>query len=110
MDITVRLGEWDFNVTTEVPGPRDYSVFNLYIHSSFNSKTLENDIAMLKLNRPADISLSNICLACRPGQIDYYGMNCQAGGWGKLGQSTGNGLNEKQYFSWTTVSEQQINQ
>ncbi|GAU92923.1 hypothetical protein RvY_04938 [Ramazzottius varieornatus] len=87
MDITVRLGEWDFNVTTEIPGPRDYSVFNLYIHSSFNPKTLENDVAMLKLNRPADISLSNICLVCRPGQIDYYGMNCQASGWGKLGQN-----------------------
>ena len=87
MDVIVRLGEWDFNSTAEVPGSKDHYVYQTFIHSSFNPNTLEHDLALLLLSQPAETDMSNICIICRPGQGDLTGRVCQAGGWGKLGQS-----------------------
>ena len=55
-----------------------------FIHS-YSPRTLDNDIALLKLNRPAPFD-SNVGVACLP-EHDFevpVGSECMITGWGKI--------------------------
>lgn len=62
-DILVRLGEYDFNQTGET-GDETFSVAAMKLHENYDSVRNENDIAVIRLDRPATFSKSiwPICL------------------------------------------------
>ena len=59
----MKLGEYDFSQTGET-GDETFSVTAMKLHENYNSVTYENDIAIIRLNRPATFSKSiwPICL------------------------------------------------
>lgn len=65
-EVTVRLGEFHFRWPSL--SRRDHTIDNFYIHDKFNSKTFDNDIAIIKLNERADVrdTLGNIWPICLP--------------------------------------------
>ena len=62
-DILIKLGEYDFNQNGET-GDETFSVAAMKLHENYNDVTYENDIAIMRLNRPATFSDSiwPICL------------------------------------------------
>ena len=71
--ITIRLGEYDFNSVSN--SEMDFEVAAIYVPEPFNSKTLKNDIAVVKL---ADKVVFNddiqpICLP--PSNVVYNGQS-----------------------------------
>ncbi len=61
--IKVKLGEYDFNVQGE-SGDRLFGLQWWKMHENYDSKTFENDIAILRLNNPVQesTSIKPICL------------------------------------------------
>uniref|UniRef100_A0A3B1KEU3 Chymotrypsinogen B, tandem duplicate 3 n=1 Tax=Astyanax mexicanus TaxID=7994 RepID=A0A3B1KEU3_ASTMX len=59
--------------------------FSVFTHPNWNPKTIENDIALVKLASPASIesTVSPVCLA---GSNDVFapGLKCVTSGWGLL--------------------------
>ena len=62
-DIMIKLGEYDFNEDGET-GDETFSVAAMKLHENYNEQTYENDIAIMRLDRPATFSKSiwPICL------------------------------------------------
>ncbi|KAL3886432.1 hypothetical protein ACJMK2_026424 [Sinanodonta woodiana] len=53
------------------------------VHGSYDSQTNENDIAMMKLDRPVDLSGMHIRPACLPSEsADFTNRVCTVTGWG----------------------------
>lgn len=52
----VRLGEWDLNTNDEPFKPQEFAVSEIIIHPNFNPRTYQNDIAILRLANPVDLS------------------------------------------------------
>ena len=80
-DIIVRVGEYDAINTNELPY-QDIQVRDVIMHSEYHSGTLANDIAVLILKHPAEIS-SYVHPVCLPPFHDYASLNCVVTGWGK---------------------------
>lgn len=61
--IWVRVGEYDFRRTDDTPH-RDIRIADFRLHSNFNSRTFENDIALLILEQPVTFNnyVRKICL------------------------------------------------
>ncbi|KAK7057018.1 CLIP domain-containing serine protease, partial [Halocaridina rubra] len=81
--IWVRLGEYDFNRRDDSPHvERRIAAFNL--HPNFNSRTFENDIAVLILESPVQYNdfIRPICLP-PPGE-SFAGRPGTVIGWGAL--------------------------
>ena len=59
----IKLGEYDFNEAGET-GDATFSVAAMKLHENYNEVTYENDIAIMRLDRPATFSNSiwPICL------------------------------------------------
>ena len=59
----IKLGEYDFNDAGET-GDKTFSVAAMKLHENYNEVTYENDIAIMRLDRPATFSNSiwPICL------------------------------------------------
>lgn len=59
-----------------------------YIHHNHNSQTLDNDIALLKLNGQAELR-EGVCLVCLParGVSHTAGKRCTVTGYGYMGES-----------------------
>ena len=67
-------------------GPEeDFKVVAEFVHDHFDSDTIDNDIALLKLAKPAAEG-ENIGYACVPETEDRIPVNtlCYAVGWGKM--------------------------
>ena len=62
-EIRVKLGEYDFEQSGET-GDATFHVANMKMHENYNDVTYDNDIAIIKLDRPATFSKSiwPICL------------------------------------------------
>ncbi|XP_071450718.1 uncharacterized protein [Hetaerina americana] len=84
-DLRVRLGEWDVNHDVEFYPHEETDVTRLTVHPEFYAGTLYNDLAILRLQRPADFARSpHISPACMPDRYrDYSGARCWTTGWGK---------------------------
>ncbi len=57
------MGEYDFDERGETPD-KTYGVHSIRMHSGYDTKTFENDIAVIRTDRPVDINRSvyPICL------------------------------------------------
>jgi secreted trypsin-like serine protease len=68
--------------------PVRFTIKSVIIHDQYNSKTHENDIALLELTHRVNLSDSNIGFICLPpNNISTYpnaSMNATAIGWGTL--------------------------
>ncbi|KAM0730709.1 Proclotting enzyme [Formica fusca] len=80
-DITVRLGEYDFTKSEETRA-LDFIVSEIRIHRDFKLNTYENDIAIIKINRPTAFNsyIWPICLP--PVQQSFENKNAIVTGWG----------------------------
>lgn len=63
-------------------------VITTYIHHNHNSQSLDNDIALLKLQSPVVLN-KNICLICLParGVTQQAGKQCTVTGYGYKGEA-----------------------
>ncbi|KAK7073778.1 hypothetical protein SK128_024245 [Halocaridina rubra] len=86
--LAVRLGEWNFRLPTEPIPHQDIRVQRIAIHSNYVANRLEYDVALLFLERPAEIGLT-VGLICLPTPFeDFDGDKCISTGWGKANFET----------------------
>ena len=66
----MKLGEYDFNQAGET-GDETFGVAEMRLHAGYNDQTYENDIAIIRLDRPATFS-DSIWPICLPdGSRDF---------------------------------------
>ncbi|KAJ0178346.1 hypothetical protein K1T71_006169 [Dendrolimus kikuchii] len=84
-ELRVRLGEWDVNRDVEFYPYIERDVLSVHVHPLYYAGTLDNDLAILKLDRPVDwTKYPHISPACLPDKYtDYAGQRCWTTGWGK---------------------------
>uniref|UniRef100_A0A182J033 Phenoloxidase-activating factor 2 n=1 Tax=Anopheles atroparvus TaxID=41427 RepID=A0A182J033_ANOAO len=84
-DLRVRLGEWDVNHDVEFYPYIERDVISVQVHPEYYAGTLDNDLAILKMDRPVDLtSAPHIAPACLPDKhTDFSGQRCWTTGWGK---------------------------
>ncbi|KAF7496138.1 Transmembrane protease serine 2 [Sarcoptes scabiei] len=82
--VFVRTGEYDLAKNDRLG--RTHKVAAVYVHHNHNSQTMDNDIALLKLQSPAELN-ENTCLICLPTSRnqDYrknFDKHCIVTGYG----------------------------
>jgi len=78
-DICVRLGEYDFNIKNETKFV-DHRVTDIRMHPDYDETTHVNDIAIMKLKKPAKYS-SIIRPICLPEKnMEVYNKNAVVAG------------------------------
>lgn len=84
-DLRIRLGEWDVNHDVEFFPYVERDVISVHVHPEYYAGTLDNDIAIIKINQPVDLSANpHINPACMPDKYsDYSRQRCWTTGWGK---------------------------
>uniref|UniRef100_A0A182T3C9 Peptidase S1 domain-containing protein n=1 Tax=Anopheles maculatus TaxID=74869 RepID=A0A182T3C9_9DIPT len=81
--LKVRLGEWDAASTSEPLPVQEYNVARYFVHPSFNSANLRNDVAILRLSGTVSLGTTpTIATACLP-VTSFVGSRCWVSGWGK---------------------------
>ncbi|XP_066995254.2 venom protease [Anabrus simplex] len=82
-DITVRLGEYDLQTQDETRS-KDFRVMEFRVHESYERTTYENDIAIIKLQRPTVFNsyIWPICLP--PAGRNFTNETAIVTGWGTL--------------------------
>ncbi|CAB3260982.1 unnamed protein product [Arctia plantaginis] len=92
--LRIRAGEWDTNTEREIYKHEERQVKEIFIHYNFNKKNLKYDIALLRLERPLELT-EHINVICMPEQDEVFDnhKNCIANGWGK------NEFGAKGYFA-----------
>ncbi|CAG9087960.1 unnamed protein product [Plutella xylostella] len=85
IDLRVRLGEWDVNHDVEFFPYIERDVLSVHVHPQYYAGTLDNDLAILKLQSPVEwTKYPHISPACLPDKYtDYAGQRCWTTGWGK---------------------------
>uniref|UniRef100_A0A182NJ07 Peptidase S1 domain-containing protein n=1 Tax=Anopheles dirus TaxID=7168 RepID=A0A182NJ07_9DIPT len=78
--ITVRAGD----IALAPVGARRQTrrVSHIFVHPQFNIRTLEHDVAVLRLDQPFVLPSNTINLANRTRRIVPNGVTCQFAGWG----------------------------
>lgn len=104
--IRVRVGEHSFYVDE---GTEDsVIVSNIIVHPSYVHSANKNDIAMIKLSKPVDLTSKYLSTACLPDISDmdefYKTSECYTTGWGKT-QGTSGDSNILQEVQSTLVSQ-----
>ncbi|XP_054162299.1 protein masquerade-like [Oppia nitens] len=81
--IYVRVGDHDLTSQVGSRGAQTQKVSTTYIHHNHNGQTLDNDIALLKLESPVEFN-ENVCLVCLParGSKRKPGKRCTVTGYG----------------------------
>ncbi|XP_047471300.1 venom protease-like [Penaeus chinensis] len=81
--IWVRVGEYDFSQNGDTPHI-DVQIADFRLHSNFNSRTFENDIALLILGQPVTFNkhVRKICLP--PAGESFINRRATVTGWGAL--------------------------
>nr|XP_026486845.1 uncharacterized protein LOC113393937 isoform X2 [Vanessa tameamea] len=84
-ELRVRLGEWDVNHDVEFYPYIERDVISVHVHPQYYAGTLDNDLAILKLEHPVDwTKYPHISPACLPDKYtEYGGQRCWTTGWGK---------------------------
>ncbi|KAL7052456.1 hypothetical protein ACKWTF_004867 [Chironomus riparius] len=84
-DLRVRLGEWDVNHDVEFYPYVERDVISVHVHPEYYAGTLDNDLAILKLSAPVDLSTNpHVTPACLPDKFtDFSRQRCWTTGWGK---------------------------
>lgn len=89
--IYVRVGDHDLTSKYGSPGAQTLRVATTYIHHNHNSQTLDNDIALLKLQGQVSLK-EGVCLICLPSRSGaggnlLPGRRCTVTGYGYMGES-----------------------
>ncbi|CAH2091252.1 unnamed protein product [Euphydryas editha] len=84
-ELRVRLGEWDVNHDVEFYPYIERDVLSVHVHPQYYAGTLDNDLAILKLEHPVEwTKYPHISPACLPDKYtEYGGQRCWTTGWGK---------------------------
>lgn len=87
-ELKVRLGEWDVNRDDEFYPFVETHVRDIIVHPEFQSASLVNDLALLRLEQPVDAQqMPHVAPACLASQRDLAaasaGQRCWVAGWGK---------------------------
>uniref|UniRef100_A0A182YL63 Phenoloxidase-activating factor 2 n=1 Tax=Anopheles stephensi TaxID=30069 RepID=A0A182YL63_ANOST len=82
-ELKVRLGEWDTQTTNEAYPTQNRDVVEIESHAEYYKGGLFNDVALLYLNKPVELTevVNTICLP--PVNYNFDNSNCFASGWGK---------------------------
>lgn len=81
--LKIRAGEWDTQTRDELFPHQDRAVSEIIIHQDYYKGGLFNDVALLLLHEPVELS-EIINTACLPPQdYNFDGSRCFASGWGK---------------------------
>lgn len=77
--------EWDVNHDVEFYPYVERDVISVHVHPEYYAGTLDNDLAILKLNQPVDFTgTPHISPACLPDKFtDFSRQRCWTTGWGK---------------------------
>nr|XP_033340298.1 trypsin-2-like [Megalopta genalis] len=78
---TVAIVAGELQLDTQTKAGQRRGVDEIYVHSEFNSSTLQNDVALLHLKVPFKLTeeITPILLAVEPPKADTV---CQVSGWG----------------------------
>ena len=79
-DILIKLGEYDFTQTGET-GDESFTVADMKLHENYNEVTFENDIAMIRLDRPATFSKSIWPICLPAADRDFTNTRAYVIGW-----------------------------
>ncbi|XP_058811491.1 transmembrane protease serine 11D-like [Topomyia yanbarensis] len=82
-------------------------VIQIYVHPQFNVFTRENDVAVLRLDRPYDLPSNTVDLARRAVRINPTGEACQFAGWGATA-ATNAPVNVQQRFLPMTINDRDV--
>ena len=79
----MRLGEYDFTKNNETRS-KDFMVKYIYVHDEYDIATYENDIAIVRLDKPTTFNsyVWPICLP--PRNRVYENENVTVAGWGQV--------------------------
>lgn len=81
--LKIRAGEWDAQTTNEVFPHQERTVSDISIHPKYIRRSHHNDVALLFLSEPVNIT-ENVNVVCLPSPSDVFdGSRCFAAGWGK---------------------------
>lgn len=81
--LKIRAGEWDTQTRDELFPHQDRAVSEIIIHENYYKGGLFNDVALLLLREPVELS-EIVNTACLPPQdYNFDGSRCFASGWGK---------------------------
>ncbi|XP_017779063.1 PREDICTED: tryptase beta-2-like [Nicrophorus vespilloides] len=82
---TIRVGEWNMKSRDELLPHQDRSVSEIVIHEHYRRSSLRNDIALLILDHPVEIT-ENVGFICLPPPaappLTTNDVRCIASGWG----------------------------
>ncbi|XP_046689059.1 phenoloxidase-activating factor 2-like isoform X4 [Homalodisca vitripennis] len=94
IDLRVKAGLWNTTNILESDKHQDRTVSATVLHSGYDKSKVQNDVALLVLNDPLDIT-DNVAPICLPSRDTIYNStNCIATGWGvgNLGKGIGSVL------------------
>lgn len=93
-DVRIRLGE--FNLHHRDPSEQTFNATELFIHPLYTKSSHDFDIALIKLNRPADTSTDYVKSICLPlaSEPPFHNDFCYVAGWG----NTGNTISFNEFF------------
>jgi secreted trypsin-like serine protease len=82
-ELKIRAGEWDTQTKRELYAHQDRDVSSFVMHEQFSKGSLANDIALVFLGQPVELTPS-VATACLPPQnYNFENLRCTASGWGK---------------------------
>ncbi|CAH1730241.1 unnamed protein product [Chironomus riparius] len=116
--VTVRLGEHtiskqeDCDDSDQCADPiQDIKIDKKIKHPYFTRKTKENDIALLKLVRPADLTKNNVRMICLPitheSDIEEFKKrndNFVITGWGRTGDQSSSDILQKAFVPFVDLN------
>jgi plasma kallikrein len=81
--LKIRAGEWDTQTKREIYAHQDRDVSNFVMHEQFVKGSLANDVALVFLTQPVELtpSVATVCLP--PANTNFDLARCTASGWGK---------------------------
>ncbi len=100
-DITIRLGEYDFDETNDA-SHTDYKLVEAKMHEAYDPRTFDNDIAVLTLDRTVPFSKRVYPICLPPSSEAFTNRRAFVVGWGTIyfGGPTSSNVQEVNVRVW----------